>query len=59
MQRKNEMAGCTMKVLDRNELLNVIGGTEDPSRPVGDPGENGGGSDGDLGAVGQRWNGSR
>jgi hypothetical protein len=59
MQRKSEITGRTLKALDRNELLHVIGGTEDPSRPVGDPGESGSGSDGDLGAVGQRWNGSR
>jgi hypothetical protein len=59
MTRKIESNGRTLKVLDRNELLHVIGGTDDPSRPIGDPGDNGGGSGDDLGAVAQNWTGHR
>lgn len=54
MKRTSEKDGRNLKVLDRNELQHVIGGTEDPSKPIGDPGESG-----DSDAVGQNWTGRR
>jgi bacteriocin-like protein len=56
MKRTNESTG-RMKVLTSDELAHVIGGTGDPSKPIGDPGESG--NYGDMEAVGQNWNGHR
>jgi len=58
MKRTNENDGRMLKVLTNEELAHVIGGTGDPSKPVGDPGESGDYS-GDMDAIGQNWSGRR
>ena len=55
MKRTSENDGRMLKVLTNDELAHVIGGTGDPSKPIGDPGS----SNGDLDAVGQNWSGGR
>jgi len=56
MKRSSENSG-RMKVLTSEELAHVIGGTGDPSKPIGDPGETG--NYGDMDAIAQNWNGQR
>lgn len=58
MTRNHRNDGRTLKVLSADEMRHVIGGTDDPSKPIGDPGE-GGGSGGDMEAVAQIWTGRR
>ncbi|HMB70434.1 MAG TPA: bacteriocin [bacterium] len=55
MKRTNRSDERTLQTLTNDELAHVIGGTGDPSKPVGDPGS----SNGDLDAVGQNWSGGR
>ena len=55
MTRTNRSEERNLQALTDDELAHVIGGTDDPSKPVGDPGS----SNGDMGAVGQNWSGSR
>ena len=57
MKRTSENDGRILKVLTNDELAHVIGGTDDPSKPIGDPGDYG--NYGDMEATGQNWNGHR
>jgi bacteriocin-like protein len=58
MMRNHRNDERTLKVLSADELRHVIGGTDDPTKPIDDPGE-GGGSGGDPEAVAQNWSGRR
>jgi hypothetical protein len=55
MKRINRQDERTLKVLNLDELRHVIGGTDDPTKPIEDPGN----GSGDLGAVAQNWSGRR
>lgn len=54
MKRTSENGERMLKVLTADELRHVIGGTDDPSKPVGDPG---GSRNADV--MGQPWSGGR
>ena len=55
MKRTNRSEGRELQALTTDELRHVIGGTDDPSKPIGDPGD----GSGDMDAVGQNWSGRR
>jgi len=55
MKRTNRSEERVLQTLTTDELAHVIGGTGDPSKPVGDPGD----ANGDLDAVRQNWSGGR
>jgi hypothetical protein len=59
MKRTNRSEGRELQVLNADELHHVIGGTDDPSKPIGDPGESGGSGSGDMDAVAQLFSGRR